>query len=96
MQLPVINTEGRFNMYISPDSKVHEAIMGPIWGRQDPGGPHGGAMNFATWVVLPVKEFPSIMKIRRSHDRLIFIKGISILPWHTAFTQYTCKLGVRI
>ena len=30
-----------------PDSKVHGANMGPIWGRQDPGGPHGGPMNFA-------------------------------------------------
>ena len=28
---------------MSPDSKVHEANMGPIWGRQDrwaPGRPH--------------------------------------------------------
>ena len=24
--------------------------MGPIWGRQDPGGPHVGPMNFALWV----------------------------------------------
>ena len=24
--------------------------MGPIWGRQDPGGPHVGPMNFAIWV----------------------------------------------
>ena len=24
--------------------------MGPIWGRQDPGGPHIGPMNFAIWV----------------------------------------------
>ena len=23
-----------------PDSKVHGANIGPIWGRQDPGGPH--------------------------------------------------------
>ena len=30
-----------------PDSKVH---VGPIWGRQDPGGPHVGPMNFAIWV----------------------------------------------
>ena len=29
------------------DSKVHRANMGPIWGRQDPGGPHVGRMNFA-------------------------------------------------
>ena len=27
--------------------------MGPIWGRQDPGGPHVGHMNFAIWVVIP-------------------------------------------
>ena len=32
-----------------PDSKVHRANMGPIWGRQDPGGPHVGPMNFAIW-----------------------------------------------
>ena len=30
-----------------PDSKVRGANMGPIWGRQDPGGPHVGPMNFA-------------------------------------------------
>ena len=29
------------------DSKVRGANMGPIWGRQDPGGPHVGPMNFA-------------------------------------------------
>ena len=34
-----------------PDSKVHGANMGPIWGRQDPGGPHAGPMNFVIWAV---------------------------------------------
>ena len=34
---------------ISPDSKFHGANMGPIWGRQDPGGPHVGPMNFVIW-----------------------------------------------
>ena len=34
---------------IDPDSKVHGANMGPIWGQQDPGGPHVGPMNFAIW-----------------------------------------------
>ena len=34
-----------------PDSKLRGANMGPIWGRQDPGGPHAGPMNFAIWVV---------------------------------------------
>ena len=32
-----------------PDSKIHGANMGPTWGRQDPGGPHVGPMNFAIW-----------------------------------------------
>ena len=32
-----------------PDSKVHGATMGPIWDRQDQGGPHVGPMNFAIW-----------------------------------------------
>ena len=29
---------------------IHGANMGSIWGRQDPGGPHIGPMNFAIWV----------------------------------------------
>ena len=29
---------------VIPDSKVHEAYMGAIWGRQDPGGPHVSPM----------------------------------------------------
>ena len=33
----------------APDSKVHVANMGPIWGRQDPGGLHVGPINFAIW-----------------------------------------------
>ena len=34
---------------MNPDSKVPGANMGPIWGRQDPGGPHVDPMNFAIW-----------------------------------------------
>ena len=36
-----------------PDSKVHGANMSPIWGQQDPDGPHVGPMNFAIWVIIP-------------------------------------------
>ena len=32
-----------------PDSKVHGAYMGSIWGRQGLGGPHVGPWNFAIW-----------------------------------------------
>ena len=33
----------------NPDGKVNGANMASIWGRQDPGGPHVGPMNFAIW-----------------------------------------------
>ena len=36
-----------------PDNKAHGANMRPIWGRQDPGGPHVGPMNFAIWDIAP-------------------------------------------
>ena len=36
--------------FINPDSKVHEANMGPIWGRQDPGDP-----MVALWTLLSGK-----------------------------------------
>ena len=39
-----------------PNSKVHRANMGPIWGRQDPDGPHVGPMNFAIWVYFQAKR----------------------------------------
>ena len=32
---------------VNPDSKIFGANMGPIWGRQDPGEPHVGPVNFA-------------------------------------------------
>ena len=38
------------------DSKVLGANMGPIWGRQDPGGPHVGPMKFPIWALtLPIQ-----------------------------------------
>ena len=40
-----------------PDSKVHGANMGPIWGRQDPGGPHVGPIDLAIWVDTGVTIF---------------------------------------
>ena len=36
-----------------PDSKIYGASMGPIWGRQDPGGPHVSPMNLTIWGVYP-------------------------------------------
>ena len=51
------------HLYV-PDSKVQGANMGPIWGRQDPGGPHVGPMNFfAIWDMLLVKWISSHLLI---------------------------------
>ena len=33
------------SFHIIPDSKIQGANKGPIWGPQDPGGPHVGPMN---------------------------------------------------
>ena len=46
-----------------PDSKVHGDNMGPIWGRQDPGGPHVGPMNFAIWDAWILNSFASIVYV---------------------------------
>ena len=48
--------------HMYPDSKVHGANMRPIWGRQDPGGPYVGPMNFVIWVYLVI----SISHLRES------------------------------
>ena len=45
----------------SPDSKVHGANMGPIWGRQDPGGPHVGLMNLAIWASIVLDNGISLL-----------------------------------
>ena len=41
--------EVRYPQCCHPGSKIYGAKIGPIWGRQDPGGPHVGPMNFAIW-----------------------------------------------
>ena len=38
-----------WNKKNNPDSNAHGANMGPTWGRQNPGGPHVGHMNFVIW-----------------------------------------------
>ena len=47
--LPAYPASPWWEEIITPDNKVHGANMGPIWGREDPGGHHVGPMNFAIW-----------------------------------------------
>ena len=49
VHFPQLSLNTRWCLKIMPESKVHGANMGPIWGRQDPGGPNVGPMNFAIW-----------------------------------------------
>ena len=58
-----------------PESKVHWANMGPIWGRQDPGGLHVGPMNFAIWVHYMVKNIKA--QISLVYCLLRIIKALS-------------------
>ena len=45
--------ENKLSIVIAyPDSAVHGVNMGPIWGREDPGGSHVGPINFAIWVLI--------------------------------------------
>ena len=44
-----VDTIGLNYKHENPYSKIHGANMGPIWGRQDPGGSHVGPMNSAIW-----------------------------------------------
>ena len=46
-----------------PDSKVHGTIVGPIWSRQDLGGPHVGSVNFAIWVGIRNRTFVLLLFI---------------------------------
>ena len=39
----------------TPVSKIHGANMVPIWGQQDPCGPHAGPMNVAILDNLQIK-----------------------------------------
>ena len=54
--LHVVVTDALLVLKHHPDSKVPGANMGPIWGRQDPGGPHVGPMNFAIWACLQNRQ----------------------------------------
>ena len=67
-----------FMGYTVPDNKVHGANMGPIWGRQDPGGPHVCRMNFAIWCMIAnSKEWTwnKVISIPQWKSNGLYIKG---------------------
>ena len=56
-----------------PDSEVYGANMGPIWGRQDPGGPHVGPMNLAIWACINANLLSTRPQRIRDQNEIIFI-----------------------
>ena len=47
--------------------------LGPIWGRQDPGGPHVGPMNFAIWDTGEYNAYSwSLTKCKISWSKFLF------------------------
>ena len=72
------------------------ANMGPIWGQQDPGGPHIGPMNFAIWVTicktamylenntyeLQISTFAEITKTVAFIWSILYKPPEKILSWH--------------
>ena len=69
-----LNTEWHFYM-TTPDSKVHGANMGPIWGRQDPGGPLVGPMNFSTSEPFSTSIHSSLLNVQCATTREAFSDG---------------------
>ena len=72
-----------------PDSRVHEANMGPIWGRQDPIGPHVGPMNFAIWGLLRCATV-SWQQWRLTcfqEEFMWYIRSLSLTPIHLYFSK---------
>ena len=49
VEINVLRSEQRGQHFVDNIFTLKAKFMGPIWGRQDPGGPHFGPMNFAIW-----------------------------------------------
>ena len=68
-----------------PDSKVHGANVGPVWGRQDPGGPHVGPMDFSIRVRTTVDDF--LCQIG-NHDVKRYLLVINLTYQHFIASTY--------
>ena len=76
-----------------PDSKVHGANIGPIWGRQDPGGPHVGPMNLTIWVVF-WERFRRWIQMSPLFVWIGSMENKSSLYWRIKYVS-TCKYKAK-
>ena len=71
--------------WMYPAIKVYGANMGPVWARQDPGGPHVGPVNFAIWVAVE-----RVMREPQLAFREV-VNSLILCPWW----QIYCMLCIR-
>ena len=90
-------------MNVDPDSKVQGANIGPIWGRQDPGGPHAGPMNFAIWEVIDCpRRIPAVARFLwywcdfGGVFGLASWKELKLTISRFGANMYACLLGVMV
>ena len=74
--------------------------MGPIWGRQDPGGCHVGPMNFAIWECIAINNFVQTVNNLALSQQGTYIGGkLKAYFDHLVAIRYTVrvhKFGVNI
>ena len=76
------------NVHTIPDSKVHGANMGPIWGQQVPGGPHVCPVNFAIWDMYPIASIRAL----DFNYRL----GGCVIGWDVPLTNFSLDTSHKI
>ena len=76
-----------------PDNKVHGGNMGPIWGRQDPGGPHVGPMKLAIWALM--KKRATTNKWNTKFEIVNLILALQNIISADPFNTFTDKVYVQ-
>ena len=62
-------------------------FMGSTWGRQDPGGPHDGPMNFAIWE----GSLEDAWLLAERSEIVLYCKAVSsVALTHSGPTTHTC------
>ena len=73
------------SIYNNPDSKIHRANVGPIWGRQDPFGPHVGVVKSHSIYrhVIDLIDHSEVFRFRMVNKIFIMNKNIERHTVHT-------------
>ena len=84
----------RHFVYDTPHSKVHGANLGPIWGRQDPVGPHIGPIIFAIWDAYWTNK--TAYQFMMSHTNLILLIQVTQIMVNQLCDHYLKQCCVKL